>query len=223
MEITCGGKFKAAFFDLDGTLTDPKEGITNSVAYALEKFKITEDKSNLIKFIGPPLFKAFKEFYGFDDESARSAVNFYREYFADRGIFENRVLAGATECLRELKRAGVKIFLATSKPQIFAERILDKFDLTQYFDFVAGATMTEERSEKEQVLRYALDNCALTDPKKLIMVGDRKHDILGAKLCGIKSCGVLFGYGSLKELQTAGADYLARDFEEVKDIILGKA
>ncbi|MGN0814671.1 MAG: HAD-IA family hydrolase [Candidatus Coproplasma sp.] len=211
--------FSCALFDLDGTLTDPQEGIINSVLYALNKFGITAPRADLLCFIGPPLVESFTEYFGFSRADSLKAVEYYREYFSDRGIFENKVFGGTAACLARLKESGVKVVLATSKPQVFAERILQKFELAEYFDFVAGATLTEERMNKTQVMRYALENCGETDLSKLIMVGDRKHDIQGAKECGLKSCGVLFGYGSEEELTLAGADYLAADFDQVFDII----
>ncbi|MGN0817459.1 MAG: HAD-IA family hydrolase [Candidatus Coproplasma sp.] len=212
--------FSTAMFDLDGTLTDPKEGIINSVIYALNKFGIAPpDRADLIKFIGPPLVVSFTEYYGFDHADTLRAVDYYREYFSERGIFENSAFDGAARCLESVKAQGVKLVLATSKPQVFAERILERYKLSKYFDFVAGATLTEERSDKAQVILYALENCAERDGNKIIMVGDRKHDIEGARQCRIKSCGVLFGYGSRKELTAAGADFLAADFEQVFQII----
>ena len=211
--------FSCALFDLDGTLTDPQEGIINSVLYALNKFGITARRADLLCFIGPPLVESFSEYFGFSRADSLKAVEYYREYFSDIGIFENKVFDGTVNCLERLKESGVKIILATSKPQAFAERILHKFELTKYFNFVAGATFDEERNNKTQVIRYALENCDENDAKKLIMIGDRKHDILGAKQCGLKSCGVLFGYGSEEELTCAGADYLATDFEQVFNII----
>lgn len=198
-------------FDLDGTLTDPGIGITNSVAYALEKYNITvEDRTELYKFIGPPLQDSFMEFYGFSEMESKKAVEYYREYFRDKGIFENEVYEGIPELLQTLKGAGKQVILATSKPEEFARQILEHFDLIQYFDFVAGATMDGSRSEKADIIQYALDKCMIKDKSKVIMVGDRKHDIIGAAKNKLPAIGVLFGYGSEEELRNAGAKYLAR-------------
>ena len=204
-------------FDLDGTLTDPGEGITNSVVYALKKWGIeVADKRELYVFIGPPLSASFKQYFGFSDADALKCVDYYREYFRDRGIFENKVYDGIPALLQELKIAGKKLILATSKPEEFAKRILDRFDLAKYFDFVAGATMDESRNKKADVIRYALDSLHITDTSRVLMIGDREQDVTGAKKCGIDSLGVLYGYGDRAEHTSAGATYIA---ENVADIL----
>ena len=201
--------FDTALFDLDGTLTDPFEGITNSIVYALKKFGIeVSDKRNLIDFIGPPLAESFRSVYGFGEEDAQKAVAYYREYFSEKGIFENRVYTGVEDMLKNLKLRNVKIILATSKPQPFAERILAHFNLESYFDFVAGATLDSRRSQKAEVISYALEG-GNANVQNSVMVGDRKHDVLGAKAHGLKSIGVLYGYGGLEELLKSGAAFLA--------------
>lgn len=203
--------YQYILFDLDGTLTDPGIGITNSVAYALEKYNISvEDRTELYKFIGPPLQDSFMEFYGFSEMESKRAVEYYREYFRDKGIFENEVYEGIPELLQTLKGLGKQVILATSKPEEFARQILEHFDLIQYFDFVAGATMDGLRSEKSDIIQYALEQCMIKDTSKVIMVGDRKHDIIGAAKNKLPAIGVLFGYGSEEELRNAGAKYLAR-------------
>lgn len=208
--------YNTVLFDLDGTLTDPGQGITNSVAHALKKFGIeVEDKKELYKFIGPPLHDSFMKYYGFSDEEAEKAIVYYREYFRDIGIFENAVYDGIENLLKGIKASGRKIILATSKPEEFAVRILVHFDLDKYFDCMAGATMDTSRSKKGDVIAYALkeSGCKAEDA---VMIGDRLHDILGAKENGLDSIGVLFGYGDREELENAGADYIA---ETVEDII----
>ena len=208
--------YSCVFFDLDGTLTDPGEGITNSVAYSLKKFGISiEDKKELYKFIGPPLHDSYMKYYGFSSSDAEKAIAYYREYFRDTGIFENKVYDGIVNLLEEIKLSGRKIVLATSKPEEFAKRILVHFDLDKYFDFVAGATMDTSRSKKGDVIAYALKG-SCCDKENTVMVGDRLHDIHGAKENGLDSIGVLFGYGSREELEDAGADFIA---ETVDDII----
>lgn len=210
------------FFDLDGTLTLPGEGITNSVAYALRKFGIeVEDKKCLEPFIGPPLIDSFMKYYGFSHKEAVTAVEYYREYFSPKGIFENSVIDEIPELLVELKKANKRVYLATSKPEPYAIRILAHFDLEKHFDGIYGSTMTEERTTKDAVIAYALSETGL-DVNDVVMVGDRYHDIEGAKKNGLDSIGVLFGYGDLKELETAGATYIAKSVKELKQILLGE-
>ena len=201
-------------FDLDGTLTDPKEGITKSVQHALAHFGIAvDDLDSLIPFIGPPLTDSFEMFYGFTHEQALEGVRVYREYFTQRGWRENREYAGVREMLRALKTAGFSLSVATSKPEVFALRILDYFHLTDYFDVVGGADLDGTRIRKADVIRYTLGRAGVSQSgqalEQVAMVGDREHDILGAKAVGIESVGVLYGYGSREELEAAGADALA--------------
>jgi phosphoglycolate phosphatase len=204
-------------FDLDGTLTDPAEGITNSVAYALNKFGIVvDDKRELYKFIGPPLVEAFAEYYGFSKEDSEKATAFYRETFRVKGLFENKVYDGVPELLETLKHNGKKLVIATSKPEEFSVRILKHFNLFDYFDFVAAATFDSTRNTKDKVIEYALENLNITDKSKVVMIGDRHHDIDGAKINNIDSIGVLYGFGDREELQKAGATYIA---ENVADIL----
>ncbi len=207
-------------FDLDGTLTDPGEGITNSVAYALEKWGIeVSDKSQLYPFIGPPLSASFKKYYGFSEEDALKSVEYYREYFRDRGIFENNVYDGVADLLSSLRERSKKIILATSKPEEFARIILDHFDLTKYFDLIAGASMDESRNKKADVIRYALDMAKVSDRTLALMIGDREQDITGAKKNGIDSLGVLYGYGDGEELDGAGATYIAETVEDILNFV----
>lgn len=205
------------FFDLDGTLTDPALGITNSIIYALKKRGIEErDREKLYPFIGPPLVDSFQKYYGFSREEGYEATRDFQEYFSRRGLFENRVYDGIPAFLSRLSHTGAKIVLATSKPEEFALRILDHFDLRQYFFAVCGATMDEKtRSEKRDVIAYAL---AVTgaDPKRSVMIGDREYDILGAREFGLESIGVLYGYGSREELSRAGADVLCEGVSDLE-------
>ena len=202
--------YSTIFFDLDGTLTDPGVGITNSVAYALKKWDIeVSERSLLYPFIGPPLSDSFQQYFGFSKEDSMKAIEYYREYFRDRGIFENEVYDGVHELLTALRTEGKKIVLATSKPEGFARTILKHFDLMKYFDFVAGTSMDESRNKKGQVIAYALESLGITDRSTVVMVGDREHDVIGAKENGLDSIGVLFGYGSREELENAGATYIA--------------
>lgn len=207
--------YKTVLFDLDGTLTDPGLGITNSVAYALKKYGIEVSyREKLYSFIGPPLKDSFKKYYGFSDEKAMEAIMYYREYFKDKGIFENEVYDGIKELLRRVKESGRKIVLATSKPEEFALRILEHFELTEFFDVVAGASMDEKRNKKGDVIKYALEKGCLT-PEDAVMIGDREHDVLGAQENGIDTIGVLYGYGSRDELEKAGAMHIAETVDDV--------
>lgn len=211
--------FHTVLFDLDGTLTDPAEGITNSVAYALEKYGIkVEDKRSLCSFIGPPLNDSFIKFYGFTPENAMNAIWVYREYFRDRGIFENEVYEGVAELLKKIKSSGRKIVLATSKPEEFALRILEHFDLIKYFDVVAGASMDEKRNKKSDVIKYAMEKGCFS-AQGAVMIGDREHDIFGAKENNLPSIGVLYGYGSREELEKAGADYIAETVNDIFELL----
>lgn len=213
--------YDTILFDLDGTLTDPGVGITNSVAYSLEKFGIhNEDRRELYCFIGPPLTDSYREYYGFSEEDAVLAVKYYREYFSVKGIFENEVYDGVPEMLAALCRAGKKVILATSKPEEYARRIVEHFGLDGYFFFVGGGSMDNSRSSKDRVVRYSMANGQVTETSRAIMIGDRKHDIIGAKANGIDSVGVLYGYGSREELEAAGATYIAATPADVLKICL---
>lgn len=204
--------YSTVLFDLDGTLTDPGLGITNSVAYALKSFGITDqNRADLYKFIGPPLKASFSEYYGLSDSECDKAIEEYRVYFKDRGMFENTVYSGVPEMLGQLKKMGKKTVLATSKPEEFAITILKHFDLYKYFDVVGGASMDGKRSEKSDVIKYVIEKGGITDIRSSVMIGDRKHDILGAKSVTMDSVGVLYGYGSYDELTTAGATYIAEN------------
>ncbi len=213
--------YELILFDLDGTLTDPGEGITNSVAYALKKFDIeVKDRRELYKFIGPPLIESFMEFYGFSNEEAKEALMFYREYFTEKGMLENLVYNGVEVMLKALLKGGKHLAVATSKPEPFAKTILEHFGLDKYFEFIAGSTLEETRTKKAEVIEYALEKLKITDRKKAVMVGDRKHDVIGAEQCGLDSIGVLFGYGSREELEAAGATYIAETVKDIENLIL---
>lgn len=215
-------EYEYILFDLDGTLTDPAVGITKSVAYALGKFGIeVSDITQLNHFIGPPLLDSFMECYGFDKEKAQTAIDYYRERFKVKGIYENVVYGGVPEMLRALKNSGKKLILATSKPEPFAKEILRHFGLEEYFDYAAGSNFDGTRTAKAEVIEYALEAAGVTDKSAAIMVGDRKHDIFGAYKTGLDSIGVLYGYGSREELEAAGATYIAETVEDLTKLILG--
>ncbi|WP_297426247.1 HAD family hydrolase [Clostridium sp.] len=212
--------FEYILFDLDGTLTDSGEGITKSVQYALKSFGIVVDNlKDLNKFIGPPLKDSFKKFYNFDDEKAELGLKKYREYFADKGIYENSLYDGIVEVLEALKKNNKKIILATSKPEVYAKEILRHFKIDHYFTFAAGADFEETRVNKGDVIRYALNEAGVSDLSKAVMIGDREHDIIGAKENNIKSIGVLYGYGDVIELTQARADQIVKSVDELINIL----
>lgn len=213
-------QMKYILMDLDGTITDPKQGITKSIQYALKAYGIiVEDLDSLCKFIGPPLRDSFQDYYGFDEKKAEEAVVKYREYFSVTGLYENEVFDGMEELLSSLKNVGMQLIVATSKPEVFANKILEHFGLDEYFTDICGSELDGRRSKKEEVIRYALERNHITDLSEAVMVGDRMHDVVGAKAVGLKSIGVLFGYGSKEELMEAGADKIAENVEDVYGII----
>jgi len=213
--------FEYILFDLDGTITDSGEGITKSVQYALKYFDIlVNNLEDLRKFIGPPLKESFKEYYKFDEKKATLALIKYREYYADKGIYENDLYDGIIEVLDKLKQNGKTIILATSKPEVYAKQILEYFKIDKYFNFVAGSDLDETRVKKGDVIKYALEGAKISNLSKVIMVGDREHDIIGAKENDIKSIGVLYGFGDVIELTQARAEYIANNTNELLNIIL---
>lgn len=214
--------YQYLLFDLDGTLTNPKEGITKCVQYALRDQGIEEpDLDKLEPFIGPPLLDSFQEFYGFTPEQAQRALKKYRERFQNIGIFENQVFEGVPEMLNELQKQGRKLAVASSKPEEFVLRILEKFQLRQYFCEVAGATMDERRTAKADVIQEAFRRLGITEDKKaqVLMVGDRKHDVEGAKACGIDCLGVYVGFAAPGELESAGASYIVHTVDQMREFL----
>ena len=213
--------FQTIFFDLDGTVTDPKEGITKSVQYAQKKYGITvEDLDTLCPFIGPPLYRSFEDFYGFSHEQALEAVKEYRVYYHDTGIFECKVYEGIPELLCKLRDRGCEVVMATSKPEEYAIRILEHFGIASYFTLVAGSTMSERRVEKPDILRYAIDRLMKGHPEhfdltKVCMVGDRKFDYIGAKQVGMPCILVGFGYGERQELEACKPYAIVDSVEEL--------
>ncbi len=214
-------RFKYILFDLDGTLTDSGPGIMNSVIYALERFNIkVADRNTLRPFIGPPLTDSFQRFMGSSREEAEKAVAYYREYYTDKGMFENTVYDGVPRLLETLLKQDMHLILTTSKPEVYAKQIMEHFDLARYFEMIAGSCLDGTRGKKAEVIRYALENRAITDLSKTIIVGDREHDVMGAKATGISSLGVLYGYGDREELEHAGADYIAETVADIGKILL---
>lgn len=217
-------RFQYLLFDLDGTLTDPKEGITRCVQHALRSFGIEEpDLHKLEAFIGPPLADSFREFYGFDEEQIKEAIRVYRERFSTVGLFENECYLNMDKMLAALKLAGKKLAVASSKPTVYVKRILQKFEIEQYFDVIVGSELDGTRSAKEEVIEEALRQLChgeKTNYDKIVMIGDRKFDIRGAKVHGLVSVGVSFGYAAPGELEQAGADYIVDTVQELEELLL---
>lgn len=207
-------------FDLDGTLTDPFEGITRSVEYALNAFGIeVEDRRVLAPFIGPPLVESLTERYGFTMEDAVAAVAKYREYFAVKGLYENELFEGIPELLRDCREAGYKISMATSKPTHYARIIAEHFDIARYFDAIHGSSLDGSRITKSSVVAEAVQEEHL-DPSRTLMIGDRRHDVEGAGEHGIRTVGVLYGYGSLEEHTAAGAAYIVNSISDLRQLLI---
>ena len=212
--------YDIVLFDLDGTLIDSERGITNCATYALSKFGIRiDDPLTLRPFIGPPLFDSFSKTYGFSDEDALKAVGYYREHFKEKGIYEFTLYNGIEELLARLKSAGKTLILATSKYELYAKQIISHLGFDKYFSLSVGSCKDGSRAAKAEVIAYALETYGVTDYSRAVMIGDRKHDIIGAKQVGIDSIGVLYGFGTREELESHGATYVARDTDEILDII----
>ncbi|WP_088265772.1 HAD family hydrolase [Bacillus mycoides] len=203
-------------FDLDGTVTDPKKGIVNSVLYALEKVGIEElHVSELDSFIGPTIQQSFVERYNMNEGEVERAVFYFREYLKQRGLLENSVYEGIPNLLKQLKDTGNRLFIATSKPTIFARQVIEHFQLTNYFEDIIGSNLNGTRIKKEEIIAHILQQNEGLNKEEVVMIGDRKHDIIGANHNGIASIGVLYGYGSENELIEVSATHIAKDIEEL--------
>ncbi len=211
--------YEYVLFDLDGTITDPREAIREGVCYALENLGYVVDKDTLDLFIGPPLMESFQGFYDMPKDVAEKAVDLYRIHYRKYGVCKNDLYDGIKEVFIELKKRGKKLILATSKPEVFSIDILKQFDLLKYFDFISGATLTFERTTKSEIIKYALDNMHISNMKKVIMIGDRKYDIEGAREFGIETIAVLYGYGNINEFVEHKAKYIVKYPLDILDII----
>lgn len=224
---------KYVLFDLDGTLTDSYEGIVNSLKYCLAKFNTEARPDTFRKIIGPPVTWSLKTFYGFDDERAMQALMYFREYYDTKGYLENRLYEGVEDMLKVLRAHDKKLMLATSKPEIMAERVLEHFGISDYFCFIAGSNAeaqydhtaapvinTELRSSKEDVIAYVLKTNGIFDPENAVMVGDRVWDVKAGKLLGLQTIGAGYGYAEPGELNEAGADFIADTTTRIAEIIV---
>lgn len=213
--------YETILFDLDGTLTDPKQGMVKSFQYALSFFKIEDpDLSMLEKCIGPPLQDSFSEYFGFSRKDTEMAIKKYREYFSERGLFENEVYAGIPELLEALREDGRMLILATSKPALYSRKILEHFSLRKYFAFISGSTMSGSRLRKADIIRYGLKKRPPATSAAVVMVGDRKHDVIGVKEAGVDSIGVLYGYGSRAEMEACAPDAIIPSVDALKKFFL---
>jgi len=213
--------YETILFDLDGTLTDPKQGMVKSFQYALSFFEIENtDLSVLEKCIGPPLQDSFPEYFGLSRKDTEMAMKKYREYFSEKGLFENEVYAGIPELLEALREDGRALILATSKPALYSRKILEHFSLREYFTFISGSTMSGSRLRKADIIRYGLKKRPPAAGAAVVMVGDRKHDVVGAKETGVDSVGVLYGYGSRAEMEACAPDAIISSVGALKKFFL---
>ncbi len=214
-------KYKNYLFDLDGTVTDPYIGITNSILYSLKYYPniVPPEREKLKEFIGPPLAAKYAEYFGLDEEESRRAVEHYREYYRPTGVFENEVYKGIPELLRTLRQRGMRVYLATSKPEIFAKQIVEYFEISDCFDGVYGSTLDGSIVKKEDIIAMLLKNegCAIDET---VMIGDTEFDILGAAKLGMDGIGVTYGYGEEKNIASAKPAALVHSVSELSELIL---
>lgn len=216
-------KYNYVFFDLDGTIINTGEGVMTSVKYSLEKLGVDiPDYEDFRRFVGPPLLVSYKEFYGMDEEKAREAVRLYREFYSEKGLLMGHPYEGVMDTFKKIKDMGIKLAVATSKPEAYSVEIAKHFGFYEYFDAICGATFDGTRDNKADVINYAFDTLEISgdNHSDVLMVGDRKFDIIGAKTFGMTSVGVLYGYGSKEEFEEAGADFIVEKATDVLDILV---
>jgi phosphoglycolate phosphatase len=214
------GKTENILFDLDGTLTDPKEGIVNSILYALDKLGIRENNIvELDSFIGPPLRDSFVKRYNLTDELADQAMTYYREYFSVKGLFENKLYPGVVELLHSLTSNGYQLYVATSKPTVYSIQILKHFSLDSYFREIIGSNLDNTRTDKTEIISHIISTYHVPASHS-VMIGDRQHDIIGAKNNSMKTIGVTFGYGSVEELLSFQPDFIVNNCKEIESLFV---
>ena len=212
---------KHLLFDLDGTIIASDEGITKSVQYALSHFGILVDDLSVLKpFVGPPLRVAFPKYYNLNPEQTEEAVRLYRSRYSEIGIFECSVYEGVEHMLKTCREKGYISLLATSKPHVYARRILEKFGLSEYFYDVAGCELDGRMDKKSEVIDYARSLFPDAEKSDFMMIGDRFYDVDGAKECGIECVGVLYGYGTREELEKAGAEYICETVKDLENLLI---
>ena len=211
---------RSILFDLDGTLTDPKVGITTCIRHAMDSLALGTTEQSLNWCIGPPLVDSFAVLFDSQDPLLlNEALLLYRERFSSIGLYENELYPDVAEGLAQLTNAGYQLYLATSKPHIYARRILEHFEIDQYFIAIHGSELSGARTDKAELIAYIVEQAQL-DPQHCVMIGDRQFDIIGAKQNSICSIGVSYGYGSLAELKQAQPDYLFAEFNDLIDFLL---
>ena len=214
-------KYDVIAFDLDGTLTNPERGLVASFMYALGKMGVDYGtKEDLKRFIGPPIYEEWQSVFGFTPEESSEALLIFREFYSVYGWWDNEMYQGVPEMLNRLREAGKKIILATSKPEIFARKVLNLFDIAKYFDYIGGADTDKTRDKKHEVLSYSMASLGITDTSKVILVGDRVYDADGARECGVDSLGVLYGHGSREEIENSGFNYICENVEDIAKILI---
>ncbi|MBR1816236.1 MAG: HAD-IA family hydrolase [Lachnospiraceae bacterium] len=216
-------EYEYIFFDLDGTITQSEFGIIRSARVALEKMGVdssSESDDDMKKFIGPPLYNSFHDFYNMSEEDAEKAVKYYREYYEVDGLFDAPLYDGIKELIYKLYDEGKKLFVVTSKPAEIAKRIIEHFELDNKFIDVIGPDRSEKSPSKKELIERAINENDIAYKSKVIMIGDRKYDIEGANAAGVDSIGALYGYGSYEELKTAGATYIVKKPEDIADNII---
>lgn len=207
------------FFDLDGTLTDPKAGILGGIRHALTSMGIPIHEETLLAFIGPPLRATFMKLYGMDARQAEHAVEKYREYYSTGGLYECELFPGIEDMLRQLRESGRRLAVATSKPTVYAVPILEHYGISHYFDCISGCELDGTNDTKSEVIAVVLEKTGAA-PEAVMMVGDREYDVLGAREHGIDCVGVTFGYGGRDELARAGAAYIVDTVTELTGRLL---
>lgn len=212
--------YQTILFDLDGTLIDPKLGITSAVQYALARFGINEDREALTPFIGPPLHDSFKNYYNFSEKKTLEAIQYFREYYLPKGMYESTVYRGIPELLTKLKKAKKKLYVVTTKPTFIAEKVVQYHNLFEYFDVIIGSQSTQMDADKTTLVAYALKREPTEKKESFVMIGDREHDIIGAQANGVDSIGVTFGYGSHEEIKNAKPAYIVNTIKELDKCLL---
>ncbi|MEG0778920.1 MAG: HAD family hydrolase [Oscillospiraceae bacterium] len=215
-------QYNTILFDLDGTISDSAPGIVNSVLYALDKLGLPAgDRNDLKKFVGPPLYESFRKYYKLSDSETENAVKYFREYYQRSGIMENDMYPGIPELLEALRGMNKTLIVATSKPEPFAIQILERYGIASYFTYIAGSSLDETRTKKDEVIAYALETNHITDKSQTVMIGDRSHDIMGAKKNDLPCIGVLYGYGDRPELENAGVTHIVETVDDLKSFFTG--
>lgn len=214
--------FDHIFFDFDGTIMDTSPGIYDSFDRVIAHYKLDYPRSEYDRMIGPPLRESFGNILNLPESEIRNAIKIYRDYYSTEGMYNARLYDGVVELIENLRKSGKKIYTATSKPELFTRRILEKYELDHLFDFIGGSDLEERgRVEKKDVVEYVVNTRKLSDNKeKCILIGDRKYDVVGAHEAGIKCAGILWGFGSREEFESCGADFILETPSDVETFLL---